>query len=206
MDEMLKTLKGMEFNLDHLVLTARALIEMSNLAPLDGRVAEFPDARTVRYYQTMGLIMKPTRYDGRNAVYGYEHLRQLVVLKLLQARGLSLTQIQRTLMQASSIELETALMEAVQTGASLIDVQSPELQEKIDEVERGIASLRERRKPASVSEVPRRVPMERLSRNLFAAEISPGVSVMIDPKIVEDPDAVITHIARNLKNAIGGKE
>jgi DNA-binding transcriptional MerR regulator len=199
MEKMLKALRDMEFNLDRLVLTARAIIEMANMAPADGRVAEFPDARTIRYYQTMGLVKKPKRYDGRNAVYDYEHLQQIVVLKLLQARGLSLAQIQRVLMQASLSELEAALREAMQTGGTIINLQSPELQDKIAALEREMASIRSSRRRTDSHGLSERVVRNEDWRNLIAVEVRPGVSVMIDPKVVDDPDAVVARILKNLE-------
>lgn len=61
----------------------------------NGRVREVPDLRTIRYYTTLGLLDRPAAMEGRTALYGVRHLRQLVAIKRLQARGLSLLEIQR---------------------------------------------------------------------------------------------------------------
>ena len=63
-----------------------------------GRVREVPDARTVRYYTTLGLVDRPTTVRGRTGWYGVRQLLQLVAIKQLQARGASLAQIQAELM------------------------------------------------------------------------------------------------------------
>jgi len=48
--------------------------------------------RTVRLYATQGLIDRPGR-EGRSAVYGRRHLLQLVLVRALARRGLSLSAI-----------------------------------------------------------------------------------------------------------------
>ncbi len=77
----------------------------------DGRVQEVPDPRTVRYYQTIGVVERPLRYEGRSARYGRRHLLQVVAVKVLQAKGFSLAQIQAALLGASDAALEKALGE-----------------------------------------------------------------------------------------------
>lgn len=66
-----------------------------------GRVRMVPDLRTIRYYTTLGLIAPPAEMRGRKALYGRRHLLALVAIKRLQARGLSLAEIQRSLVGAS---------------------------------------------------------------------------------------------------------
>jgi DNA-binding transcriptional MerR regulator len=61
------------------------------------RVRSVPDRRTIRYYTTLGLLDKPVEMRGRTAYYGRRHVLQLVVIKRLQARGLSLAQVQQSL-------------------------------------------------------------------------------------------------------------
>lgn len=70
----------------------------------DGRVREVPDRRTLRYYTTLGLLARP-RLRGRTALYGRLHLLQLVAIKRLQARGLSLAEIQHRLLGLTESEL-----------------------------------------------------------------------------------------------------
>ncbi|MEP6624245.1 MAG: helix-turn-helix domain-containing protein, partial [Acidimicrobiia bacterium] len=55
------------------------------------RVAELP-SRTIREYQTVGVLMPPKR-DGRRGLYDVEHRRRLALIARLQARGYSLAGI-----------------------------------------------------------------------------------------------------------------
>ena len=56
------------------------------------RLGEEISPRTVRLYATQGLIDRPGR-DGRSAVYGRRHLLQLLLVRSLARRGLSLAAI-----------------------------------------------------------------------------------------------------------------
>src|SRR5438874_5871193 len=84
--------------------------------PGNGRVRGVPDLRTIRYYTTLGLIDRPAAMRGRTALYGQRHLLQLVAIKRLQARGLSLAQVQEQLLGASDVMLERLANEAADSG------------------------------------------------------------------------------------------
>jgi len=101
-----------EWSLDELVSEAGRLLGTLDLdaLALDGRVSAAPDARTVRYYTTLGLLDRP-RIEGREARYGRRHLLQLAAVKALQAEGLSLGDVQERLYARTDREL-TALLEA----------------------------------------------------------------------------------------------
>src|SRR5712692_1736869 len=75
---------------------ALALAENYDGQP-SSRVRDVPDRRTIRYYTTLGLIDRPAEMRGRTALYGRRHLLQLVAVKRLQGRGLSLAEIQQRL-------------------------------------------------------------------------------------------------------------
>jgi DNA-binding transcriptional MerR regulator len=77
-------------------------------AQADGRVAGAPDARTVRYYGTLGLVDRPS-IVGREARYGRRHVLQLVAIKALQAQGMPLADVQKSLYGRSNSELESLL-------------------------------------------------------------------------------------------------
>lgn len=62
------------------------------LAVAGERLGEEITPRTVRLYATQGLIDRPGR-EGRNAVYGRRHLLQLLLIRSLARRGLSLAAI-----------------------------------------------------------------------------------------------------------------
>ncbi len=66
------------------------------------RIRSVPDARTIRYYTTLGILDRPLEMRGRTAYYGERHLLQLVAIKRLQARGWSLVEIQTALAAADT--------------------------------------------------------------------------------------------------------
>src|SRR5437763_16140887 len=89
-------------------LTAQSALALAADYPgqASGRVREVPDARTVRYYTTLGLLDRPAAMRGRTALYGRRHLLQLVAIKRLQARGLSLAEVQARLVGRTDRALE----------------------------------------------------------------------------------------------------
>ena len=101
------------WSLDDLVAEAGRLLETLGLdaGVRDGRVSPAPDARTVRYYTTLGLLDRP-RIEGREARYGRRHLVQLAAIKALQAEGLSLGDAQARLYGRNERELEALLRSA----------------------------------------------------------------------------------------------
>jgi len=75
----------------------------------DGRVARAADPRTVRYYQSLGILDRPLSYEGHKARYGPRHLLQLLSVKALQRLRLPLAEIQERLYGRSDGELEAIL-------------------------------------------------------------------------------------------------
>ena len=70
-----------------------ALFGLDELLALAGeKLGEAITPRTVRLYATEGLIDRPGK-EGRHAVYGQRHLLQLLLIRSLARRGLSLTAI-----------------------------------------------------------------------------------------------------------------
>jgi DNA-binding transcriptional MerR regulator len=86
-----------EFTLEELVTAAAAELTRLDITPADGRATNRPDARTLRYYTTIGLLDPPLERRHRRAIYGRRHLRQAVAVKTLQADGVPLADIQRRL-------------------------------------------------------------------------------------------------------------
>src|SRR5215470_5008174 len=93
-------------------LAARGLL---GAAP-DPRVSAAPDARTVRYYTTLGLLDRPT-IVSRQARYSQRHLVQLLAIKALQAATLPLADIQERLFGRSDAELQ-ALVGSLASAAT----------------------------------------------------------------------------------------
>jgi DNA-binding transcriptional MerR regulator len=114
---------------------AFGLEELLSLA--SERLGEEVTPRTVRLYATEGLIDRPGK-DGRRAVYGQRQLLQLLLVRSLARRGLSLTAI-APLLAAGNSELErqlTQLEEPPATNAALDYLQelqsAPNLQSSQD--------------------------------------------------------------------------
>jgi len=103
-----------------------------------GRVRDVPDLRTIRYYTTLGLLDRPAAMRGRTALYGRRHLFQLVAIKRLQARGLSLAEVQERVVGLSDAALRR-----------LADAEGPasraesfwRVQSEVDEDQAGAESL-----------------------------------------------------------------
>jgi DNA-binding transcriptional MerR regulator len=70
------------------------------------RVRSVPDLRTIRYYTTLGILSPPIEMRGRRAFYDRTHLLQLVAVKRLQTRGLTLVEVQEALTGADEQTLE----------------------------------------------------------------------------------------------------
>src|SRR5437016_14312387 len=92
-------------------------------AAADGRVSAAPDARTVRYYTTLGLLDRP-RIEGRQARYGERHVLQLLAIKALQTFDLPLAEIQQRLYGRSDAELK-ALVDSLAAEARAKPAPTP---------------------------------------------------------------------------------
>lgn len=90
----------------------------------NGQVSEVPNARTIRYYTTIGLLDRPLPM-GRTATYGRRHLEQIVAIKRLQAQGLPLAQVQERL---AGLDADALAMLADLPGDSVVEgaLQGPE--------------------------------------------------------------------------------
>ncbi len=133
----------------------------------DGRVGSGVDERTLRYWQTLGLLDRPLRYEGRQALYGWRHLLQALSVRLLQSRGHSLAQIQAALQGVDTPALEAALLSALP-----LRVEAPT------------------QAPATPPAPPSPAP-----RPLLAAEVAPGVTVLLDPRHAAEAEAIFARIS-----------
>ncbi len=150
------------WTLDELCEQAAQALARDAAAPLDGRVREVPDRRTLRYYTTLGLLDRPAEMRGRTAYYGRKHLWQLVAIKRLQAKGQTLVQIQQALIGLSEEELR----------------RLAEMPEEPDSKRQQRASDREAfwRSPPAATEAQ---PAEKKSL-LQGLRVSPGVVLMLE--------------------------
>lgn len=198
-----------EFSLEELVAAARSTLAPLMPALADGRVAEYPDSRTIRYYQTIGIVHKPSRYEGRNAVYGYQHLLQVVTVKLLQSRGLSLAQIQRALLTSTTADLESVLHDALAKTELMSSQQVPPGREGLYtpwvEIKPKLSDLRDH-PLKSLSDFKQTDKGGTKTRDMIATEVAPGVMVILDPQKVANPKTLMARIIRLINSTHGGIE
>ena len=113
-----------------------ALLGLDELLAVAGeRLGEEISPRTVRLYATEGLIDRPGK-EGRHAVYGQRHLLQLLLIRSLARRGLSLTAI-APLVVCSDAELVEQLQQleepsAPEPSSGPVTSASTEQQEALD--------------------------------------------------------------------------
>jgi hypothetical protein len=107
---------------------AQALEGPGYVGVANGRVRDVPDLRTIRYYTTLGLLDRPAEMRGRTALYGHRHLLQLVAIKRLQARGLSLAAVQERVVGLSNAALRrlSAVESPVQAEGVAGDLEGPD--------------------------------------------------------------------------------
>ncbi|MFM8525220.1 MAG: MerR family transcriptional regulator [Cyanobacteriota bacterium] len=92
------------------------------LAVAGERLGEEITPRTVRLYATQGLIDRPGR-EGRSATYGGRQLLQLLLIRTLARRGLSLTAI-APLVTGSDAELRDQLLQLEDPAAAAPGLRS----------------------------------------------------------------------------------
>lgn len=71
-----------------------------------GTVSEIPDERTIRFYQSEGLIDPPIYKSGPASVFTAKHLLQLVAIKLLQSQDVPIKKIRFVMEGKSEDQLE----------------------------------------------------------------------------------------------------
>jgi len=102
-------LERQDLTMEELVETAEALVDTMVPKQTRYKVSERPDARTIRYYVTQGLLPRPVGYEGGRARYSGSHLLRLVWIKKLQAEHHTLARIAKVLEGATDEEALRAL-------------------------------------------------------------------------------------------------
>ena len=201
--------KERSFKLGELASVAANLTDQLSLRTPDRRVGPIT-VRTIRYYQSMGLVDPPelpSKYPpgsgsrGREGLYSFHHLLQVLVVRRCQVEGAKLETIK------DAIDMD------------MLSWNDTEALEKALELD--LEMLREEPYPPAVAEAHlRRVATKaglfswsglmggesecRLSsadaRAVMEHEIIPGVRVTIDPSRVKDPDEVLKRIANAVKH------
>lgn len=185
--DLLAAIPADGLTLDELAVLASEVLEARAVIVRDGRASDRVDPRTVRFYQTLGIVPKPA-YIGRRAMYGREHLVRVVVAKQLQAEGHSLAQIHAGLAMHATDDLVAALMST--DGATAARA-----------VPGGAMPLSTPSTPSSPAHTPspaRSSPSAPAAAALRPFQLAPGVTVLIDPTIVSDPKQLADALAKAL--------
>ena len=103
--------------MEELVETAEGLVDTMVPKQTRYKVTERPDARTIRYYVTQGLLPKPVGYEGGRARYSGSHLLRLVWIKKLQAEHHTLARIAK-LLEGATDQSALRALEAAPTVAT----------------------------------------------------------------------------------------
>jgi hypothetical protein len=171
------------WTLDELGAQVALALAVDYAGPANGRIRDVPDARTIRYYTTLGLLDRPAEFRGRTALYGRRHLLQLVAVKRLQARGLSLTEVQSRLVGLTDAALGRL------AGLPAGGAAAP----------RGAAPAGDRRTTAFWGEAPAApAPAEapRLPTNLVGLPLADGVTLLVDAtRLPDDHDLEALRVA-----------
>jgi len=102
--------KGREdLSMDDLVHLAAEVVPRVVAGQRGHKVTEVPDARTIRYYITEGLVGRPGGSGGSAAVYGYRHLLQIVAIKALQSEFVPIREIKKAIGSLSVEKLQAQL-------------------------------------------------------------------------------------------------
>ena len=194
--DLLAAIPADGLTLDELAVLASEVLEARAVIVRDGRASDRVDPRTVRFYQTLGIVPKPA-YIGRRAMYGREHLVRVVVAKQLQAEGHSLAQIHAGLAMHATDDLVAALMStdgaaaarAVPGGAMPLSMPSSTPSSMPSSTPS---------KPAHTPSPSRSSPSAPAAAPLRPFQLAPGVTVLIDPTIVSDPKQLADALAKAL--------
>ncbi len=154
-------------------LASTALLELG-IESEDGRTSSAIDTRTVRFYQTLGILPKPI-YQGRRAVYALTHLVRALAAKQLQAEGFSLAQIQSALPQQSDDALVQALTLAMPAESHLTVLFDRPTKEP---------THCETPSTVQASSVP---PPDHAVAELRSFTLIQGVTLLIDPNEIHAP-------------------
>jgi DNA-binding transcriptional MerR regulator len=189
---------------------AAAALAVDYNAPGNRQISAIPDARTIRYYGTLGLVDKPAEMRARTAYYGRRHLLQIVAIKRLQAEGLSLAKVQGQLSGLSDKKLESIARLPDDLSAS-----AEELPAEAAPSESPAAGARSEgfwRVPGADASVspesatrrrPPSTPRLRAHPQLNL-ELAPGVHVLVDTTRIPDETQreTLSHAAESLLQAL----
>ena len=149
---------------------ADALYRLEELLLVAGKLlGEVISSRTVRLYATQGLIDRPGK-EGRSAVYTHRHLLQLVLVRALARRGLSLSAIAPLCVLADA-DLEQQLEQLDGEAATATVASSPASRAALD-------YLRDLQSPEESTPTSADIPAHLLSKT---HSLSPVLGMLSEP-------------------------
>ncbi len=100
------------WNLRDLATLAAAILDASDVRPINAAASAHPSERTIRFYVTRHLVTPP---EGRGtaATYSYRHLLQVLAIKLRQMEGATLADIAGELAETAGDVLERRVAAAL---------------------------------------------------------------------------------------------
>ena len=155
------------------------------IAEASGQLGEDINPRTIRLYATEGLIDRPSRV-GRHAIYGERQLRQLLLIRSLAQRGLSLAAI-APLAAASDDDINTQLADLLPDAP---DALAAPITAPLIEENKAIAYLQELPSTASRGRSRSRRRMSWIqptSSQWQRLEIAPGVELHLNDDVAIPP-------------------
>lgn len=115
-----------QIRMDELIHLAAGLIPAVAGPQPHGKVTEIPDARTVRYYVSEGLVDPPSGQSGGSSLFEYRHLLQIVLIKSLQSRHFPIRLIRERISGRETPELERTLTLLLQGGLDPFETRMEE--------------------------------------------------------------------------------
>lgn len=115
------------WNVRDLSTLASAMLDAVGVRPASSVAADHPTPRTIRYYVANGLLTSPNG-RGPTATYAYQHLLEVLSVKLRQVEGQPLKSIAREIPRDPS-RLEREIAAAVGTAMptpNVLQVNDPE--------------------------------------------------------------------------------
>lgn len=96
-----------------LAAAANDVLGKMDFGKAPANTVRLPNERTIRYYLTEGLLPPADASEGTSSVFSFRHLVTLILIKRLQAFGLSNRTIRRVLEGRNLVELEKLLEEPI---------------------------------------------------------------------------------------------
>lgn len=156
------------------------------IAEASHQLGESINPRTIRLYATEGLMDRPRR-DGRHAVYGERQLQQLLLIRSLAQRGLSLAAI-APLAAASDDDIRAQLADLLPDAP---DAMASPMAAPLIEDNKALAYLQELPSIASRNRSPTRRRLSAITTTSTShwqrLELATGIELHLSDDVVVPP-------------------